>query len=257
MRQQIQGFTLVESLVATLIFAIILAGGYAALLAAQSAWSTTDTQMRLQQSLRQTIQKIAKELEESGSNGAGVMQAAISDNTGTNSSDILKFSVPLCVCSNTPIDANGDVANWGAPLTWEKTNCPADITMDSNDKVSICHIPPGNPGNKQSIQVGVAALDAHLSHGDWLGDCTSCSIANNKYIEYRIDAGNQLLRRVLSDTNALVKEEIVADNITDLQAVFSANQNIVTLTVTVLAKTFFNRQITVSRSLNVRLKNRG
>ncbi|MBI5416185.1 MAG: prepilin-type N-terminal cleavage/methylation domain-containing protein [Candidatus Omnitrophica bacterium] len=257
MRLQTQGFTLVELMVATLIFAVILAGGYAALLAAQSAWSTTDTQMRLQQSLRQTIQRVAREMGESGSDGNGNMQATINDNAGVNASDILKFSIPLCVCSNTPINANGDVANWGAPLIWGKTSCPADITQDSNGQISICHIPPGNPNNKQSIQVGAAALDAHLNHGDWLGDCAPCSIMNNKYIEYRIDAGSQLLRRVLSDANVVVKEEIVADNINDLQAVFSANQNIVTLTATVRANTVFGKQVTVSRSLNVRLKNRG
>jgi hypothetical protein len=38
-------------------------------------------------------------------------------------------------------------------------------------KVSICHIPPGNPGNAHSITVGEPAVPAHLAHGDSLGGC--------------------------------------------------------------------------------------
>lgn len=37
----------------------------------------------------------------------------------------------------------------------------------------ICHAPPGNPGNKQSLTVGLAAIATHLAHGDVLGRCES------------------------------------------------------------------------------------
>jgi len=34
------------------------------------------------------------------------------------------------------------------------------------DKVTICHIPPGNPGNAHTINVSGNAKNAHLAHGD-------------------------------------------------------------------------------------------
>ena len=40
------------------------------------------------------------------------------------------------------------------------------------DKVTLCHIPPGNPDNKKTITVGASAVDAHLAHGDTLGPCS-------------------------------------------------------------------------------------
>src|SRR3989338_4074135 len=244
--REAQGFTIVELMVTTLIFSVITIGMYSALLAGQSAWSTTDTQIRLQEALRQTLQRVAAELGESGEDGNGIMQMTIGDNTGANGTDILTFSIPVCVCSNTPIDANGDVTNWGAPLSWGKTNCPSDITLNADGKVSICHLPPGNPENTQDLEIAPAALDAHLSHGDWMGACTACSVSNNKYIEYAIDADSQLLRRIRSDTSVLAKEEIMASDINDFQAVLSADQNIATLTVTALADTTQNMQITAS-----------
>jgi len=40
------------------------------------------------------------------------------------------------------------------------------------DKVTICHIPPGNPENAHTIVVGAPAVPAHVeNHGDTLGEC--------------------------------------------------------------------------------------
>jgi hypothetical protein len=38
-------------------------------------------------------------------------------------------------------------------------------------KVTLCHIPPGNPANAHTITVGAPAVPAHLAHGDTLGPC--------------------------------------------------------------------------------------
>jgi hypothetical protein len=38
-------------------------------------------------------------------------------------------------------------------------------------KITICHIPPGNPANAHTITVGLPALKAHTKHGDTLGAC--------------------------------------------------------------------------------------
>ncbi|MBC8314387.1 MAG: VCBS repeat-containing protein [Bacteroidales bacterium] len=42
-----------------------------------------------------------------------------------------------------------------------------------NNKVLICHVPPGNPGNAHTICVSPNAVPAHLAHGDYLGECTN------------------------------------------------------------------------------------
>lgn len=40
-----------------------------------------------------------------------------------------------------------------------------------SSKVTLCHIPPGNPGNAHTIRVSRNAVRAHLAHGDTLGPC--------------------------------------------------------------------------------------
>ncbi len=51
---------------------------------------------------------------------------------------------------------------------------PADVLPQSTGgKVVICHYPPGNSGNRHTIEVGQAALSAHLAHGDTQGPCPS------------------------------------------------------------------------------------
>jgi hypothetical protein len=47
----------------------------------------------------------------------------------------------------------------------------AVVSADSQGKVDICHIPPGNPDNAHTINVSVNAIPAHLAHGDRLGSC--------------------------------------------------------------------------------------
>jgi hypothetical protein len=39
------------------------------------------------------------------------------------------------------------------------------------DRVTICHVPPGNPANAHTITVGAPAVSAHLAHGDRVGAC--------------------------------------------------------------------------------------
>ncbi len=54
------------------------------------------------------------------------------------------------------------------PASW---TCP---TNGNNEKVMMCHIPSGNPANAHVICVSANAVQAHLDHGDMLGDCVSC-----------------------------------------------------------------------------------
>jgi hypothetical protein len=43
-------------------------------------------------------------------------------------------------------------------------------------KVTICHVPPGNPSNAHTITIGQSAVPAHLANhpGDSLGPCKAC-----------------------------------------------------------------------------------
>lgn len=49
-----------------------------------------------------------------------------------------------------------------------------------NPKVTICHLPPGNPSNYQTITISSSALKAHLGHGDLGGACPNdCNLVSN------------------------------------------------------------------------------
>ena len=46
------------------------------------------------------------------------------------------------------------------------------VTQSGVEKVTICHIPPGNPGNAHTITVGEPAVAAHIAeHFDTVGPC--------------------------------------------------------------------------------------
>src|SRR3989338_1719077 len=125
------GFTYIEAIIAIAIFLIITVAFYTVLATARSAWFNADTSIELQQGLRLTFEKISRELHESGFDKDGVWQVTIGDGTGVNGTDILKFSMPvICHGGDSVIDNNGDIAHWGAPLTW---GCTSSACMDADD----------------------------------------------------------------------------------------------------------------------------
>ena len=49
-------------------------------------------------------------------------------------------------------------------------------SQGGGDKITICHIPPGNPDNPQTITIDESAWpDPHQKHGDTLGPCDDVS----------------------------------------------------------------------------------
>jgi hypothetical protein len=42
----------------------------------------------------------------------------------------------------------------------------------TSDDVTVCHVPPGNPGNRHTIHISESAVETHLKrHDDYLGEC--------------------------------------------------------------------------------------
>jgi cysteine-rich repeat protein len=92
------------------------------------------------------------------------------------------------VCVNAPNDANcpddglfcngdefcdpvNDCSSTGDPCP-AGTVCNEDTdTCDEVDKVTICHIPPGNPDKARTLNIDAESVPDHLDHGDYLGPC--------------------------------------------------------------------------------------
>ena len=70
-------------------------------------------------------------------------------------------------------------------FAWAASAAPLQPTGQGQDfgygygaaKVTLCHIPPGNPDNAHTITVGASAVPAHLAHGDTLGPCPDVQAA--------------------------------------------------------------------------------
>lgn len=73
------------------------------------------------------------------------------------------YIAEVCGCDGETYDNECRAAAAGTSLA-SSDACP-------ERKVSICHIPPGNPGNRHTISVGESAVAAHLRHGDHTGPC--------------------------------------------------------------------------------------
>ncbi len=65
---------------------------------------------------------------------------------------------------------------WWAFLAKEKDEEETEI--EDEKKVTVCHIPGGNESASNSIKIGESALDAHLAHGDYEGECKVDVVVN-------------------------------------------------------------------------------
>lgn len=62
-------------------------------------------------------------------------------------------------------------ASGGASVDVEEVEGNRIKVKNNGDQLTICHVPPGNPGNAHTIRIGSAAWPAHQAHGDTLGAC--------------------------------------------------------------------------------------
>ncbi len=69
------------------------------------------------------------------------------------------------------VTGGGGGAGGGGGGTPDPDGRRDDDDKGDRENVVICHIPPGNPDRRYTITVGEAALEAHLAHGDLLGEC--------------------------------------------------------------------------------------
>jgi hypothetical protein len=94
-----------------------------------------------------------------------------SSNTGV--SNETTSSVSVCPTTNTTYEVtvfgpNNLCVTFTKDIKVQNINCGNSAKQH---KVTICHIPPGNPSNAHEICVDYHAVDAHLAHGDKLGPC--------------------------------------------------------------------------------------
>jgi hypothetical protein len=69
----------------------------------------------------------------------------------------------VCGCDGQTYDNECAASAAGTSLA-SSDACP-------ESKVTICHVPPGNPSKRHTITVDQSAVAAHLKHGDSLGPC--------------------------------------------------------------------------------------
>jgi hypothetical protein len=70
----------------------------------------------------------------------------------------------------TATDANGCTG-----VATDTVPAAVNVSCGHNgDKVILCHVPPGNPGNPQTICVAASAIPSHLANhpGDCVGPCS-------------------------------------------------------------------------------------
>ena len=72
-------------------------------------------------------------------------------------------------CGGNPAEPGTTTADQSSPNG--SSPDPNSSTGAGSLKVTLCHIPPGNPANAHTITVGEPAMRAHLAHGDYLGPC--------------------------------------------------------------------------------------
>jgi len=208
------GFSMAEMLMAVAIGSFMMAGLFSIFMTGQSTWFTAEASMDTRDNIRVSSEKIARELQESGFDSVGTYQVTIGDGTGDGGTDLLRFTMPVtCHSGDSILNSTGDVAHWGAPLTWGCT-------------------------------------DASCMDGD-----NNCETAEYKYIEYLLNDHNTLIRRALDYNQSVVREDVIASDITAFQAEANFNQRIIKISLTAETNPTGRLKTTASSEMNIYLRN--
>ena len=93
--------------------------------------------------------------------------------------DVTEFDVTGAVPGFLFTDAFFDVRVDNIAVILPEDDCSSFTCGQNNDKVLLCHAPPGDPGNAHTICISPAALPAHLAeHPD--DHCGPCEVAQNE-----------------------------------------------------------------------------
>lgn len=91
-------------------------------------------------------------------------------------------SANVCPQQSTDYDVVVTDQN-GCTATGSVNVCVVDVTCyagnSGNQKVEMCHVPHGNPGNTQDICIDASAVPAHLAHGCTIGSCDEVDACTN------------------------------------------------------------------------------
>jgi prepilin-type N-terminal cleavage/methylation domain-containing protein len=257
-------FSLVEVMVVVLLMSIVMMAASMVFISGQQLFLDTSVKSEVQANVMQALHRISFELQNSGYDSTGAFKVAVLDNAGQGGTDILRFSIPFCVCGMSVFDSTKNARSWGAPMIWGQDGCDTTAyVVGGNGKVDICHFPPLVPNTSATLGVYVNQIQGHLAHGDYIGSCGLCSPTNynNKTIEYLVDVNGQLLRNVLDSNNAVIKMDIVARQVTSFQAVVDSavapvKHSTVNVTVGATKNGTRGRVAAVTNNVDVLLMNR-
>ena len=79
------------------------------------------------------------------------------------------------------------------------------------EKITLCHVPPGNPSKAHSISIASPSVSAHLAHGDYLGTCDDSDDDTNDHPILGFDKA-----KVITSSNTGVIQ--IYNKILDLQS---------------------------------------
>lgn len=208
---------MVELLIATGIFVFLTAAVFGLLSVSNGNFFNTDAAIDLRNSLRLASEKMSAEIRNTGYK-SGVAQFTITAGGGYNGSDTIKFSIPI-VCSSSAflLDASGNPAYWGAPLTW---GCTSYTCMDANNSCTVLEY----KYVKYSLN------------------------SSNKLQRDVLDAGSS----VVSGSSSTI-----GDNITGMQISLSADGNQITMTLTGQKTSAINKTVSAIFTNKVLLNNLG
>ena len=212
------GINLVELLVGMLVFVFMFGSVFFTLTTSHDTWASADSNLQIQNDARVVLERLAKELRQSGDDAVGTLKFEILDAGGYGSTDAIHFSMPvICEAGGNYLDSDGNVAYWGAPLDW---GCQDSTCMDADNDC----------GTVDYSEVEYEVL------------------SNNQLVRRVLDTGGAVVSNSTS---------VFAQDVSDFQITLSEDQRIVTLTVTISKKSSSNRMVTATNSLDVFLRNKG